>query len=74
MANNNGPILVRAAVPEEEVPEGVRVNVIANTSAQKTLNLDIPVGMLSAISENTGDLQEKLNKFVNGLNGKIQSV
>jgi hypothetical protein len=74
---DNGPILVRTAVPEheeEEVSEGIRVDFIANIGAQRTLKLDIPVEVLSAISESTGDLQERLNKFVNGLNGKIQSV
>lgn len=72
--DNEEPILVRAAVQEEEVPAGVRVDVVAKIGAQRPLNLDIPVETLSAISENTGDLQEKLNKFVNGLNSKIQSV
>ena len=72
--DNEGPILVRTAVQDEEVPVGVRVDVVANTATQRPLNLDIPVDTLSAISENTRDLQEKLNKFVNGLNSKIQSV
>jgi hypothetical protein len=71
--DNEGPILVRAALPDEEVPAGVRVDVVANI-AHRPLNLDIPVEVLSAISENTRDLQDKLNKFVNGLNSKIQSV
>ena len=72
--DNEGPILVRTAVQDEEVPAGVRVDVVANTATQRPLNLDIPVDTLSAISENTRDIQEKLNKFVNGLNSKIQSV
>lgn len=71
---DNGPILVRAEVAEEDVTQGVRVDVIANTGAQRTLNLNIPAEVLSSISDNTAELQEKLKKFVNGLNGKIQSV
>jgi hypothetical protein len=72
--DNDGPILVRTAVPEEESPAAVRADAVANTGTQRRLTLDIPVKTLSAISENTRDLQEKLNRFVNGLNSKIQSV
>ena len=68
--DNNAPILVKPAVPDQEIPEGARV---AN-SEQTTISVSIPEDVLSAVSENTADLREKLNKFVNGLNSKIQSV
>ena len=68
--DNNGPIIVKPAVPEQETPEGARVI----NSEQTTLSVSIPEDVLSAVSENTADLQDKLNKFVNGLNSKIQSV
>jgi hypothetical protein len=67
---SSSPILVNSAVPEQEIPERAR---IAN-SEQTTLSVSIPDDVLSAISENSAELQHKLNKFINGLNSKIQSV
>jgi hypothetical protein len=67
--DDRGPILVKAAVPEEDVPEGVRVDVQV-----RSLNVSFPEELLTTISENTGQLQEKLNKFVNAMNSRIQSV
>lgn len=68
------PILVKPATPQDEHPEAVRIDVLANTSAPKILNVDIPEEVLRAISENTAELHEKLNKFVNGLDSKIRNV
>jgi len=71
--DNSGPILVKPAVPDEDIPEGVEVDVTTPT-AQKSLLVPIPDDVLSEISQNTTEVQEKLNKFVNGLNSKIQTV
>lgn len=68
--DDGGPILVNSAVPEHDIPESTR---IANPE-RTTLSVSIPEDVLSAVSENTAELQDKLNKFVNGLNSKIQSV
>ena len=70
MDTNSGPVLVKPSVPEQDIPEGARV---ANPE-QTTISVSIPEDVLSAVSENTAELQLKLNKFVNGLNSKIQSV
>ena len=69
------PILVRPAIQDnDEPPEGLRIDVLAASSTQKPLTVSVPETVLEAISENTSELQDKLNKFVNGLNSKIQSV
>jgi len=68
---DNGPILVRAAVSQEDSPEEEEVNA---TNERKPLSVPIPEEVLIAVSQNTAELQDKLNKFVNGLNSKIQSV
>jgi len=68
------PILVKPATPQGEHPEAVRIDVLANASAPKILNVDIPEEVLLAISENTTELREKLNKFVNGLDSKTRNV
>lgn len=68
--DDGGPILVNSAVPEQDIPESTRI-----TNPERTaLSVSIPEDVLSAVSENTAELQDKLNKFVNGLNSKIQSV
>jgi hypothetical protein len=72
--DDNGPILVRAASSEENISEGVTVDIHTNTSQQRPLNVSIPDDVLRTVSENTQELQDKLNRFVNGLNSKIQSV
>jgi LmbE family N-acetylglucosaminyl deacetylase len=69
--DNNGPTVVRTAVSQEDSPEEEEVNV---TNEQKPLSVPIPEEVLLAVSQNTAELQDKLNKFVNGLNSKIQSV
>ena len=68
-----GPILVKSAPEESENFQGVRVEILS-PSPQRTLAVPISDEILGKISENTNELQEKLNKFVNGLNSKIQSV
>ena len=64
--DSSGPILVKTAVPEEEIVEGSRTV----TQEQRILSVEV----LSSVVENTADLRENLNKFINGLNSKIQSV
>ena len=68
--DSSGPILVKTAVPEEEIVEGSRTV----TQEQRILFVEIPEEVLSSVVENTADLRENLNKFINGLNSKIQSV
>lgn len=74
---NRGPILVKPAPEEEEdrqdFTRGVAVDIISSGQA-KTLSIPLSEDVLSKISEKTGELQDRLNKFINGLNSKIQSV
>jgi hypothetical protein len=66
------PIQVRAAVSEDAAPEeGEEAN---SRAKQKQLSVSVPEEVLQVISKNTADLQARLDKFVNGLNAKIQSV
>jgi hypothetical protein len=72
--SDRGPILVKSALEEDgEDLEGVRVDILS-LAPQRTLSIPISEEILSQITENTTELQEKLNKFVNGVNVKIQSV
>jgi hypothetical protein len=71
---DRGPILVKSAPEEDgEDLQGVRVDIISQRH-QKTLSVQVPEDVLRKVSENTEELQEKLNRFVNGLDSKIQSV
>ena len=72
--DNTGPILVKPAVPEDSPPEAAIVSITTSITPQGPLNLALPTEVLSAISENTGLLHDKLNTFINCLNSKIQSV
>ena len=72
--NNPGPILVKPAVPEDSHPDAAIVSITTTTVPQGPLNLALPTEVLSAISDNTGLLHDKLNTFINCLNSKIQSV
>lgn len=66
------PILVKAAASENAASEErEEIDVAAK---QRPLSLSIPEEALLAISKNTVELQASLDKFVNGLNDKIQSV
>jgi len=68
-----GPILVRPADDHSEPND--RSTPETNTlREQRRLSLSIPEELLHNISENTSDLREKLEKFVNGLNSKISTV
>jgi hypothetical protein len=73
-SSSSHPILVRAAVPEDEAPEEATVDAVTNPGQQTSLSVPIPVEILNAITQNTTVLQDKLNNFVNGINSKIQSV
>ena len=70
--NNTGPILVKAAVPTDDVPSDTSLDALLPPSP--ALSVPLNEDLLTAISDNTTDLQDRLNKFVNGLTAKIQSV
>ena len=74
---NRGPILVKPAPEEEEdrqeFTRGVAVDIVSSGQA-KRLSVPLSDDVLSKISDNTSELQDRLNKFINGLNSKIQSV
>jgi hypothetical protein len=70
--NNTGPILVKAAVPTDDIPSDISTAALLPPSP--TLSVPLNEDLLTAISDNTTDLQDRLNKFVNGLTAKIQSV
>jgi hypothetical protein len=70
--DDRGPILVRAAVSEDTTSDGV--SRVDETVQERRLNVVFSEEVLSVISENTGDLQEKLNNFVNAMDSRIQSV
>jgi hypothetical protein len=73
--NDRGPILVRAAVSQGSIPTIPETDGSAEEQPQtRSLKVSFPDDVLASISENTGDVQEKLNKFVNAMNSKIQSV
>lgn len=73
--NDRGPVLVRSAVSQDSIPTIPETDRSAEEQLQtKSLKVSFPEDVLTSISENTGDLQEKLNKFVNAMNSKIQSV
>jgi len=74
MATDNitGPILVKAAVPTDDIPSDTSLDALLPPSP--TLSVPLNEDLLTAISDNTTDLQDRLNKFVNGLTAKIQSV
>lgn len=70
LMDNSGPILVRGAASEEDIPE----EDVCAIADRKPLSVPISEEVLLAVSHNTAELQDKLNKFVNGLNSKIQLV
>jgi len=70
--NNTGPILVKAAVPTEDLPSDIHLDALLPPNPP--LSIPLSQDLLTAISDNTVDLQDRLNKFVNGLAAKIQSV
>jgi hypothetical protein len=72
--NGSGPVLVRAAEPESDGEEEQSVNESSTSVPKESLTVPIAEEVLGAISKNTTTLQEKLNKFVNGMDAKIQSV
>ena len=63
MDANSGPMLVKPAVPEQDIPERAR----ASDPEQTTLSIPIPENVLSGVSENATELQIQLNKFVPSL-------
>jgi hypothetical protein len=69
--DDDGPILVRAAV-EDETHEDCSIDIPSNSP--QPLTVPFTEDILEAITQNTTDLQNRLNKFINGLNSKIQSV
>jgi hypothetical protein len=69
----SGPVLVRAAEPANE-GEQSSVNEPSHAIQKGSLSVSIPDEILTGISTNTVKLREKLNKFVNGMDSKIQSV
>lgn len=71
--NHTAPILVKAAVPADELPEDTHIDQLVAPS-KPPLSVPLSPDLLTAITENTDDLQHRLDKFVNGLTAKIQSV
>jgi hypothetical protein len=59
-------------VSEDAASDGV--SPVDETVQERRLNVVFTEEVLSVISENTGDLQEKLNNFVNAMDLRIQSV
>jgi hypothetical protein len=72
MSEDRGPILVKAAVSREEVSEGVRVDGVV--FGEGRLSVEVGEEVLRTMGESTEETREKLNKFVNSMNTKIQSV
>src|ERR1700721_2198900 len=81
------PILVRKPNEEEEgrvedeISQGVRVDILGlhhqNTTKQPQhprLSAEVSDEILGKITDNTAELQIKLNRFINALNSKFQSV
>ena len=70
---STGPVLVR---PVDEYSEPNDQSTPENNTLheQRRLSLSIPEELLHNMSENTSDLREKLEKFINGLNSKISTV
>jgi hypothetical protein len=66
------PILVRATVSENAASE--EHEEVDAAAEQRPLTVPIPEEVLQTISKNTTELQARLDKFINGLNAKIQSV
>jgi len=71
--SHTGPILVKAAVPADQLPEDIPVDQPV-TPPNLPLSVSLSEDLLTAITDNTVDLQDRLDKFVNGLTAKIQSV
>ena len=72
MSDNTGPILVKAAPQTGDIADDTQTTPPLSPSG--ALSLPLPEDILSTISDNTADLQDRLDKFVNGLTAKIQSV
>ena len=71
----NSPVIVKSADgPDERSAEAVAVDIVANSARRATLSVPVDERVLGALSTNTAELQEKLNKFVNGVSAKIQTV
>jgi hypothetical protein len=69
---DESPKLVRHPMSEQaETSESIPVT---NPRDQRPLRVQIADDVLRSVSENTDELRENLDNFVNAMNGKIQSV
>jgi hypothetical protein len=75
--DETGPILVRRAEDDDGESissQGVRVDIISHVRHRGSLSVSIPEELLARVSDTTTELRGKLDRFVNALNSKLQSV